>query len=333
MRLAIGGLLVEYASWRWIFFLNLPAAALTIVLTIRGRIEERTSESPRPINVPASVLVTLMFGSLTFALIEANARGWTSGMILGLFALSGVSLGVFVLLEMHQRLPLLDLRLFRNPTFAGSNAVALLVSLAMFGVFFFVSLYMQNVLGYSPTEAGAAFLHMTLLIIVVAPLAGRLSDRLGSRWLMATGMTLVTIHLLLLAQLGADASFWSLLPALMIGGVGMAITMTPMTAAAMSAVPGDKAGVGSGILNTFRQVGGALGIAVMGAIVAREAQASAAAGATRVDAFLHGLHLGLYVAAAIALSGAVIAAVTIRSHAVRRPAGEPDAQPAGVEAA
>ena len=198
---------------------------------------------------------------------------------------------------------MIDLRLFRNPTFAGSNVVALLVSLAMFGVFFFVSLYMQNVLGYSPIQAGATFLPMTLLIIVVAPLAGRLSDRLGSRWLMAGGMTLVTIHLLLLAQLGADSSFWSLVPALVVGGVGMAITMTPMTAAAMSAVPVDKAGVGSGILNTFRQVGGALGIAVMGAIVAHEAEASAAAGATRVDAFLDGLHRGLYVAAAIAFVG------------------------------
>ena len=157
-----------------------------------------------------------------------------------------------------------DVTLFRNPTFAGANTVALLVSLAMFGVFFFVSLFMQNVLGYSAVKAGAAFLPMTILIILVAPVAGRASDKLGSRWLM-TGRH--DARRLLSARLRAAAA-GLLVPrppaAMLLGGVGMAITMTPMTAAALSSVPVDKAGVGSGMLNTFRQVGGALGIAVMG---------------------------------------------------------------------
>ena len=292
--------------------------------------ESRDTSHEQRLDLPGLLSSGIGLFALTFALIEANELGWTSGWILALFGLAAVSLAVFVALELRQRLPMLDLHLFRNPTFAGSNVVALLVTLAMFGVFFFISLYLQNVLRYSPTEAGATFLPMTLLIIFVAPLAGRLSDTVGSRWLMAGGMGLVSLHLVLLAQLGADETFWSLLPALLIGGAGMAITMTPMTAAAMSSVPIDKAGVGSGILNTFRQIGGALGIAVMGAIVAHEAESAAAAGAGRVDAFLDGLHLGLYVAAGIALAGALVAALTIRSHAVRRPAGD---SPPAVEAA
>ena len=329
----VGGVITQHVSWSWVFYVNVPVGLLGLIAAWLIVPESRDTSHEQRLDLPGLVVSGVGLFALTFALIEANTYGWTSGTILSLFGLAAAALAVFVLLELRQRLPMLDLRLFRNPTFAGSNVVALLVSLAMFGVFFFVSLYMQNVLGYSPTQAGATFLPMTLLIIVVAPFAGRASDRLGSRWLMAGGLTLVALHLVLLAQLGAAETFWSILPALLVGGVGMAITMTPMTAAAMSAVPIDKAGVGSGILNTFRQVGGALGIALMGAILAREATASAAAGASPVDAFLDGLHLGLYVAAAIALAGAVIAAVAVRSHASGHATGE-RAEPApAVEAA
>ena len=133
----------------------------------------------------------------------------------------------FVLLERQRRAPMLDLTLFRNRTYVGANLVMLLVALAMFGVFFFVSLYMQNVLGYSAVQAGAAFLPMTILIILVAPQAGRLSDRYGSRGLMAGGMLLLAVQLAYFSQLSSDATFWRLLPGLVIGGFGMAMTMTP----------------------------------------------------------------------------------------------------------
>ena len=145
----------------------------------------------------------------------------------------------------------------------------LLVALAMFGVFFFVSLYMQNILGYSAVQAGAAFLPMTILIILVAPIAGKTSDRIGSRGLMTAGMMLVARAARSSSRgSSADASFWNLLPALIVGGVGMALTMTPSAAAATRSVPVDKAGVGSAVLNSARQVGGTMGIALMGAIMA-----------------------------------------------------------------
>ena len=166
---------------------------------------------------------------------------------------------------------MLPLDLFRNRTYAGANLVMLLVALAMFGVFFFLSLYMQNVLGYSAVQTGAAFLPMTILIILIAPVAGKTSDRFGSRWLMTAGMILISVQLLYFSRLGVDASFWDLLPAFVVGGVGMALTMTPSAAAATRSVSVDKAGVGAAVLNASRQIGGSLGIALIGAIIAFEA--------------------------------------------------------------
>src|SRR6185312_11037611 len=154
------------------------------------------------IDVPGLVTSIGFLFSLSYALIEGNSHGWSSPEILGLFALAAVLLAAFVTFEYRQRLPMLDLSLFRIGAFAGANVVAMLVSLAMFGVFFFVSLYIQNILGFTPTKAGAAFLPMTLLIIVVAPLAGRFADRIGSRWLMGGGMTLVSVSLLLYQRVG-----------------------------------------------------------------------------------------------------------------------------------
>ncbi|HEX2432348.1 MAG TPA: MFS transporter, partial [Gaiellaceae bacterium] len=243
-------------------------------------------------------------------LIEANNHGWTSGRILGAFALAAVSLVAFVVLEQRQRLPMLDLSLFRSSTFAGTNTVLLLVTLAMFGIFFFVSLYMQNILGYSAVQAGAAFLPLTLLVVFVAPVAGKLSDRLGSRALMAIGMTLVTIELLYFSRLGVHESYWTLVPGMLLGGVGMPLVMTPTSAAALSGVPVDKAGVGSAVLNSSRQVGGSLGIALMGTIIAH-----AIGGSRAPEAFVHGFSVALLVAAAIAATGVLVALTTIRSHA------------------
>jgi MFS family permease len=202
----------------------------------------------------------------------------------------------------------LDLSLFRSGTFAGANAVMLLVALAMFGVFFFVSLYMQNILGYSAVQAGAAFLPMTLLIVLVAPVAGKTSDRFGSRWLMGAGMTLLAGQLFYFSRLGLDESYWSLLPAMLIGGLGMGLVMTPSAAAAMSGVPIDKAGVGSAVLNSARQVGGSVGIALIGAIIAHEA-----AGRQSPEAFVDGFSTSLVVSSLIALAGAVIAVLAIRA--------------------
>jgi len=207
---------------------------------------------------------------------------------------------------------MLDLSLFKIGTFSGANTVAMLVSMGMFGVFLFVSLYIQNILGYSPTQAGAMFLPMTVLIIVIAPIAGRMSDRIGSRWLMGAGMTIVGISLLLYQRAGVGSDYWTLLPAMILGGAGMAMTMSPMTAAAMGSVPVDKAGVGSGVLNSFRQVGGSLGIALMGAILASYIHHPKTSPLAAYD-YVNGMHAALAVSAAISFAAAIVAVVTVRT--------------------
>ena len=318
----VGGLITEHLDWSWIFFVNVPIGILGIGASYVF-IDESRDETHERLDLPGLATSGVGLFALTYGLIEANTYGWTSSRILASFVVAGVSLVAFVLLERHQRAPMLPLELFGNRTYTGANLVMLLVALAMFGVFFFVSLYMQNILGYSAVEAGAAFLPMTILIILVAPIAGKTSDKFGSRWLMTTGMVLIVVQLLLFSRLGVDASFWQLLPSLLVGGVGMAFTMTPSAAAATRAVPVDKAGVGSAVLNSARQVGGTLGIAVMGAIVA-----SQAGGIRSPEAFMDGFDDALRVSAAIAAVGAVVAFVLVRPHEARDAMDEGAPEPA-----
>ncbi len=309
----IGGLITEHVDWSWIFFVNVPIGVLGFVVSVLVVGESRDTSAGQRLDLPGLLASAVALFALTFALIEANAYGWGDPVIVGLFALSAVALAVFVWLELHQRSPMLDLSLFRSSTFAGANVVALLVTLAMFGVFFFMSIYMQNVLGYSATRTGAVFLPMTILIILIAPAAGKFSDRVGSRWLMTAGMLGLTASLVVFSRLGLDSTFWDIFPGLVVGGFGMALVMTPMTAAALGSVPVAKSGVGSGVLNTFRQLGGALGIAVMGAIVASYIDLDAA-GRPDPAAFIDGFQRALEVSAGFALLGAVVSAGAIRKH-------------------
>ena len=310
----LGGLLTEHIHWSWVFFINVPVGILGIVVARLVIEETRDTSAVQRLDFPGLAVSAVALFALTYGLIEANGRGWTSPLILSLFAIAAVGLVGFILLERHQQVPMLDLSLFRNPTFAGANAVMMLVGLAMFGVFLFVTLYLQNVLRYSPTQAGAAFLPMTILIVLLAPTAGKLSDRVGSRWLMATGMALVSLSLLLDTRLDAASSFWDVLPPLLVGGAGMGLAMTPTTAAAMGSVPMDKAGVGSAVLNSMRQVGGSLGIAILGAIVASYVTVPPSDPRAQAQ-FLDGFHAALYVAAVIAFVGVIVAVVTVRKVA------------------
>ncbi len=316
-----GGLLAEYAHWSWIFFINIPIGALAIVVARVVIKESKDTSAEQRLDLPGLLTSGGSLFALTYALIEANNKGWTSAEILGLFAASAVLLAAFILLELRQRVPMLDLSLFRNPTFAGANSTMLLVALSMFGVFFFVSLFIQNILGYSPVRAGAAFLPMTLCIILFAPVAGKLSDRIGSRWLMGGGMVLVSLSLVFFSLLDANSSFWNLLPALLVGGVGMAMAMTPTTSAAMGSVAVDKAGVGSAVLNSMRQVGGSLGVAIMGAILGSYITVSQI-NPSFPGQFVDGFQAANRVAAGIAFAAAIVAVATVRRVRTEQAEGE-----------
>jgi EmrB/QacA subfamily drug resistance transporter len=318
----LGGIITEHISWNWIFYVNVPIGVAAVLAAIFVVPESKDTSRQQRLDLPGLITSGVGLLSLVYALIEANQYGWTSGRILGLFIVAAVSLIAFVLLETHQRLPMLDLSLFRSGTFAGANLVAILVTLAMFGIFVFFPIYMQTWLGWSPIQAGAALLPWTVMIVIFAPIAGKLSDRVGSRWLIAGGMTTVAACCLLLSTVDLSSSFWNLLPAFLLGGLGMSFVMTPMSAAVMGAAPVAKAGVASGVLNTFRQVGVALGIAITGAIVAD--RAASRGGLRNPDGFIYGLTFAMKVSAAICLGAAIAAAVLVRRyrHAEDAPAVE-----------
>jgi EmrB/QacA subfamily drug resistance transporter len=315
----VGGILTERINWSWIFFVNIPVGVLAIVAARLFVDETKDTSREQRLDLPGLAASAVGLFALTYGLIETNSHPWGSARVLGLLATAVVALGVFVALELRQRLPMLDLSLFRNPSFSGANAAMALVGVAMFGVFFYNSLFIQNVLGYSAIQTGATFLPMTVLIILVAPFAGRLSDRVGPRWLMGAGMTLLTTSLLLFGTLDQNSTFWAILPGLVVGGLGMGITMAPTTAAAMGSVPVDKAGVGSAVINAMRQVGGSLGIAVMGTLVASAVSVVQINPAYPAQ-FVDGYHRALLVGAAILLAGAILSVLTVRP--TRRPQPE-----------
>jgi EmrB/QacA subfamily drug resistance transporter len=310
----LGGLLVEKAGWEWIFFLNVPVALVAAPLTMYAVHESRDPSAVRRVDVPGIVTLSLGLGGLVLGLVQANDYGWTSGRIVLEFAVGVVGLLAFAALQLRGRDPMLDINFFRNRTFNAGNATAFLVTFSMFATFFFITLYMQNVQGLSPLQTGVRFLPMTVLIILAAPVAGRLSDRFGSRGLLTIGMTLVAASLLLESRITDTSGYLTLLPAFIVGGLGMGMTMSPMTAAVMGSVDRTKAGAASGVLSMTRMIGGVFGVASLTAIFEHLARGRAAAGHPSADVFIYSLSHSLRYSAAVALLGAVVAFAFVRSH-------------------
>ena len=262
----VGGALTEYVSWRAIFFLNLPVAAAAIVVTLFAVHNSRDETVDRSIDFPGIAAITVGLTSLILLLIEGNSWGWGSVRVVALVAATVLSLIAFALVETHQRVPMVDFKFFRSKTFLGANLVGIVISFAMLAQFFFLALYMQNILHFSALQAGVRFLPSTLMIVVVAPIAGRLSDRIGPKPLIIAGLSLLGLSLFLQSQITPTTGYATLLPAFVVMGVGIALTMSPMSTAAMNAVDVAKAGVASGTLSMSRMVGGSLGVAVTGAL-------------------------------------------------------------------
>jgi EmrB/QacA subfamily drug resistance transporter len=311
----VGGLLTTI-HWSWIFFINVPIGAVAVVAARLLIDESRDTSREQRLDLPGLISSAVGLFALTYALIETNTHAWGSTRVLALFAVAAVALTVFVLLELGERIPMLDLSLFRERSFVGANVAMAFVGLAMFGVFFYNSLFLQTILGYSAVRAGATFLPMTVLIILVAPVAGRVADRVGPRRLMGTGMTLLAGALVLFATLNQSSTFWDILPGLILGGVGMGATMAPTTSAAMASVPVDEAGVGSAVINSMRQVGGSVGVALMGTLVAGAIHVAPGSPGYAVQ-FVNGYHLALYVGAALVLAGAIVSVVMVRTPVQR----------------
>jgi EmrB/QacA subfamily drug resistance transporter len=261
----IGGVITSGIGWQWIFFVNLPIGIAAVALTV-ARVQE--SRDPEATGVDWLGLVTFSASLflLVFALVRGNDKGWGSTQILGLLIASAVLLIAFVVAERSQRRPMLDLTLFRRPAFAGANIVAFALSGSIFAMFLYLTLYIQNVLGYSPLQAGLRFLPTTLLSFAVAPVAGRLSVRVPVRLLLGVGLALVGAGLLLMTAVDASSGWTTLIPGFVVAGIGVGLVNPPLASAAIGVVPASRSGMASGINSTSRQVGIATGIAGLGAI-------------------------------------------------------------------
>ena len=270
----LGGLMVEHLGWQSVFFLNVPIGLVAYAVA-RKNVTESRSEDARRLDIPGLALGTASLVSVTYGLIEANVRGWTDVFILSSFVVFVILLTSFLLWEFRSDHAMMPLRFFRIAAFSAGNTVAFAVSLGMFATFFFLTLYMQNIHGYSPFQAGAGFLPMTLAIIVTAPNSGKYASTHGSRAPMTYGLLLAGGGLLALGLfLKADTPYLYMAPLFLMMGHGMGATMAPMTAAVMNSVGPQRAGLGSAMTNTSREVGGVLGIALLGAILSSKLKGS-----------------------------------------------------------
>jgi EmrB/QacA subfamily drug resistance transporter len=261
----VGGALTTGLGWRWIFFVNLPIGAACVAGTLR-ELRESRDEGHGGFDLAGFATLTAGLFAVVLALLRGNDWGWSSGRTAGLLAGGAALLLLFGVVETLQESPMFDLSLFRIPTFAGAQLVAFAIAAGLFSQFLYLTLYLQNVLGLSALAAGARFLPLSVVSFVVAPLAGRLSARLPIRLLIGLGMTLVGVALLLMWGVHSSSGWTTLLPGFVVGGIGVGMVNPPLAATAVSVVEPRRAGMASGINNTFRQVGIATGIAALGAV-------------------------------------------------------------------
>ncbi len=271
----VGGALTSGLSWRWIFFVNLPVGAGAIWLSL-AKLTELRDRQEHDIDWTGLVLFSGGLAALIVALIRGNDHGWASGQILALFAAAAVLLAVFVLVERRRPEPMLDVALFRRPAFTGAQIAAFAISAAVFSLFLYLSLYLQDVLGYSALETGIRFLPISVTSLLIAPAAGRATERLPFRWLVGAGLGVATAGLLL--QYGVDArSGWTaLLAGFVVMGLGIGLVNPPLGSLAVGVVDRSRSGMASGINTTFRQVGIATGTAAFGALFQGQVRASLA---------------------------------------------------------
>jgi EmrB/QacA subfamily drug resistance transporter len=352
----IGGALTSGISWRWVFFVNVPIGAVAVLFLLM-KVAETRRRQVRPDWLGAAVYAAALF-AIVFGLIRGNPDGWSSPIVVTALAGGTALLGLFVLIELIREQPMLEFRLFRRPAFTGATLAAFAFGASLAAMFLYLTLFLQNILGYSPFETGLRFLPLTLLILLAAPIAGRLTEHVPLRLLLAAGAALIAVGLGLMTQVAADSGWTVLLPGFIIAGLGSGVFNPPRAAAAVATVPEEKVGVGSSVNNTAVQVGLATGIAALGAVFESRVRTvlegqltqaapqlgprrdgiidqagsgnaeglqtlppdlqAAVADALRVS-FIDGLERILWIAAAIALAGAIISLLLVRQRDLERP--------------
>jgi EmrB/QacA subfamily drug resistance transporter len=333
----LGGVLTQYAGWEWVLFVNVPIGILAAAIAPRLLPESRDDAERRVFDVAGATTVTAGLALLVYALVDANNAGWASTQTLGVGAISLLLLAAFVVIESRTSHPLMPFSIFRLRTLRGADVVGLLIGMSLFAMFFFLSLYMQQVLGYDALKTGFSYLPLALNIIISAGVASNLVTRIGFKPTLIVGLLLVAAGLVWFAQVSPDGGYVSdlLFPSLIIAW-GLGLAFVPVTVAAVTGTRPDEAGLASGLINTAQQVGGALGLAILAAVAnGRTSDVIASGERNPAVALTEGFQDAFLVGAGFALLAAFLAAVMIssrdsREHAEAARRGE--AEPAGVAA-
>jgi EmrB/QacA subfamily drug resistance transporter len=303
----LGGYLIDAVSWRLIFFINLPLAAIAILIAARHVPETRDESAVKRIDMPGAVTAALALGGMLFALIEGPVRGWTDATILGGAAVGILGLISFFAIETRSPQPMLPLHLFRSRQFSGANAMTMVVYGALGGAMFLVVLELQNFMGYSALEAGASLVPLTILLLLLSQRSGRLAQRIGPRIPMTVGPVIVALGFALFTLVEPGAGYWeSVFPAIVVFGLGMALVVAPLTAAVLAAIEDRHAGIASGINNAVARIASLLAVA----LIPLAAGMSGTSGDP--DAFTEAFHRAVLIAAGLCLVGGLISFLTIR---------------------
>jgi EmrB/QacA subfamily drug resistance transporter len=317
----LGGILTSYLSWSWIFFINVPVGLAAIALTPVLLRESRADLAQRHFDFPGAVSITAGLMLLVYATTRATSDGWGAPVTLVLFASAAALVLAFVAIELRSPAPLLPLRIFRSRTLTGANIAMAIVGGVAFSEFFLLTLYLQDVLHYSAVESGVAFLAFALTVVLVSNIAQLIVGRVGVRPTLTAGLLVSAVSVAWLTRLPVDGHyFWDLFPGFVLGGAGMGLSFVPVTIASLTGVERSDAGVASGLVNTSRQIGGALGIAAVSAVAASATSSYVSVhdvAPTSGAALDHGFQTGLYVLIGLLVAGALLVAALIRPTRTR----------------
>ena len=319
--LLLGGVIVDALGWRWVFFVNVPVGAAMLALTPRIVPESRTEgAAQRGYDVQGAVAITLGTISLVFTLMNADRWGWTSGRANSGFVLSAALIAAFVVIERRQEDPLVPFRIFSNRRLCTADATLLVLAAALFGIYFFVTLYLQQVLGFSASQTGVAFLPLSLTIVGASAVASRLVDRFRPKPVLVAGLLITIGGFVVLATLSGHGDYGShVVPAMILLGVGPGISFVPITIAGTSGVAAGDSGLASGLLNTTQQIGGALGLAILSTVADHRTTSALHSGLALPAALTQGFKGVFFVAALLVAVGAVLAVALLPGRRHQRP--------------